>query len=104
MNRESLKGHVDLPLMVIVGVGASYGYLARRLEEASAGALTLLREASTPLSTGSNRGNFFRARGAVAGRRRRVYDLARAGEESIARGRLESGSFAKAVDSVLDTL
>ena len=40
----------------------------------------------------------------VGGRRRRVYELTPAGEETLARERLEWGSFAKAVESVLDTV
>jgi DNA-binding PadR family transcriptional regulator len=38
MKKETLKGHLDLLLLAVVGAGASHGYLiARRLAEASGG-------------------------------------------------------------------
>ncbi len=40
----------------------------------------------------------------VGGRSRRVYDLTPAGREALARERQEWGSFAQAVESVLDTV
>lgn len=106
MNRESLKGHLDLLLLAVVGAGAAHGYLiARRLAEASGGALDLPEGTLYPaLHRLESKKLLSSSWATVAGRLRRVYDLTPAGEEALAEGRLEWGSFAKAVDSVLDTV
>jgi DNA-binding PadR family transcriptional regulator len=104
MNRETLKGHLDLLLLAVVGAGAVHGYLiARRLAEASGGALDLPEGTLYPaLHRLESKKLLSSSWATVGGRRRRVYDLTPAGEEALAQGRREWGSFAQAVDSVLD--
>jgi DNA-binding PadR family transcriptional regulator len=106
MNRESLKGHLDLLLLAVVGAGAAHGYLiARRLAEASGGVLDLPEGTLYPaLHRLESKKLLSSSWATVAGRRRRVYDVTPKGEKALAQGRLEWGSFAKAVDSVLGTV
>jgi DNA-binding PadR family transcriptional regulator len=106
MKKETLKGHLDLLLLAVVGAGAAHGYLiARRLAEASGGALDLpegtLYPALHRLESKKLLESFWAT---VSGRRRRVYALTPAGKEALARERLEWGSFAQTVNSVLDTV
>jgi DNA-binding PadR family transcriptional regulator len=106
MKKETLKGHLDLLLLAVVGAGAAHGYhIARRLAEASGGALELPEGTLYPALHRLESKNLLESAWAeVGGRRRRVYNLTPAGEEALARERLEWGSFAKAVGSVLDTV
>ncbi len=106
MKKETLKGHLDLLLLAVVGAGASHGYhIARRLAEASGGALDLPEGTLYPALHRLESKKLLESSWAeVNGRRRRVYNLTPAGEEALAQQRLEWGSFAKAVGSVLDTV
>ncbi len=106
MNRETLKGHLDLLLLAVVGAGAAHGYhIARRLAEASGGALDLPEGTLYPALHRLESKKLLESSWAeVGGRRRRVYDLTPAGKDALARERLEWGSFARAVKSVLDTV
>jgi transcriptional regulator len=106
MKREALKGHLDLLLLAVVGAGSAHGYqIARRLAEASGGALDLPEGTLYPaLHRLESKKLLESAWATVGGRRRRVYDLTPAGKEALARERNEWGSFAQAVESVLDTL
>lgn len=105
MKSERLKGHLDLLLLAVVSTGAAHGYsIARRLAEASGGALELPEGTIYPALHRLESKKLLRSSWAtVGGRRRRVYDLTQAGEETLTRERTEWGSFAKAVESVLDT-
>ena len=106
MNKETLKGHLDLLLLAVVSAGASHGYhIARRLEKASGGALSLPEGTLYPaLHRLESKKLLSSSWATVGGRRRRVYDLTKAGREALARERQEWGSFAQAVGSVLDTV
>jgi DNA-binding PadR family transcriptional regulator len=106
MKRETLKGHLDLLLLAVVGAGAAHGYLiARRLAEASGGTLDLPEGTLYPaLHRLESKKLLESAWAEVGGRRRRVYGLTPAGKEALAKERLEWGSFAQAVKSVLDTV
>ena len=106
MKRETLKGHLDLLLLAVVGAGASHGYeIARRLAEASGGALELPEGTLYPaLHRLESKRLLSSSWSTVGGRRRRVYDLTPAGKEMLAQERREWGSFAQAVESVLDTV
>ena len=106
MKKEALKGHLDLLLLAVVAAGAAHGYLiARRLAEASAGALDLPEGTLYPALHRLESKNLLESSWAeVGGRRRRVYNLTPAGKEALAHERLEWGSFAQAVESVLDTV
>jgi len=106
MKRETLKGHLDLLLLAVVGAGADHGYqIARRLADASGGALDLPEGTLYPaLHRLESKELLSSAWAKVGGRRRRVYDLTPAGKDALARERLEWGSFTQAVESVLDTV
>ena len=106
MNKETLKGHLDLLLLAVVSAGASHGYLvARRLAEASGGALELPEGTLYPaLHRLESKGLLESSWATVGGRRRRIYSLTPAGETRLAEERSEWGSFAQAVESVLDTV
>ena len=106
MKRETLKGHLDLLLLAVVGADAAHGYLiGRRLAEASGGALQLPEGTLYPALHRLESKKLLESSWAtVGGRRRRVYDLTPAGREALAKERLEWGSFAHAVESVLDTV
>ena len=106
MKNETLKGHLDLLLLAVVGAGAAHGYhIARRLAEASGGALDLPEGTLYPALHRLESKNLLESSWAeVGGRRRRVYNLTPAGKEALAHERLEWGSFAQAVESVLDTV
>lgn len=106
MNRETLKGHLDLLLLAVVGADAAHGYhIARRLAEASGGALELPEGTLYPaLHRLESKGLLESAWATVGGRRRRVYSLTPAGKEALAQERREWGSFSRAVKSVLDTV
>ena len=106
MKKETLKGHLDLLLLAVVSAGAGHGYhIASRLAEASGGALDLPEGTLYPALHRLESKKLLESSWAeVGGRRRRVYNLTPAGKEARANGRLEWGSFALAVESVLDTV
>ncbi len=106
MKRETLKGHLDLLLLAVLSAGADHGYhIARRLAEASGGALELPEGTLYPaLHRLESKRLLVSSWATVGGRRRRVYDLTPAGKEALAQERLEWGSFAQAVESVLETV
>jgi DNA-binding PadR family transcriptional regulator len=97
---------LDLLLLAVVGSCAAHGYLvARRLAEASGGALDLPEGTLYPaLHRLESKKLLSSSWATVAGCRRRVYRLTPAGEDALAQGRLEWGSFAQAVGSVLDSV
>lgn len=106
MKRETLKGHLDLLLLAVVSNGSAHGYhIARRLAEASGGAVELPEGTLYPaLHRLESKGLLASSWAEVGGRRRRVYELTPAGREALARERVEWGSFAQAVESVLDSV
>lgn len=106
MKREVLKGHLDLLLLAVISAGAAHGYhIARRLAEASGGALELPQGTLYPaLHRLESKHLLASSWSQVGGRRRRVYSLTPAGEQALAQERLEWGSFARTVESVLDTV
>lgn len=106
MTKETLKGHLDLLLLAVVSAGAAHGYhITRRLAEASGGALELPEGTLYPaLHRLESKKLLSSSWETVSGRRRRVYDLTPAGREALQKERREWGSFAEAVESVLDTV
>ena len=106
MKRETLKGHLDLLLLVVVSAGAAHGYrIARCLAEASGGALELPEGTLYPaLHRLESKMLLESSWATVGGRRRRIYSLTPAGKDALVQERLEWGSFAQAVESVLDTV
>ena len=106
MKKEKLKGHLDLLLLAVVGAGAAHGYhIARRLAQASGGTLDLPEGTLYPALHRLESKTLLESSWAtVGGRRRRVYNLTPTGKETLAQERLEWGSFAQAVESVLETV
>ncbi len=106
MKRETLKGHLDLLLLAVVSAGAAHGYhIIRRLAEASGGALELPEGTLYPaLHRLESKRLLSSSWATVGGRRRRIYSLTPAGKDALVEERLEWGSFAQAVESVLDTV
>src|SRR3970040_2042735 len=98
MRKETLKGHLDVLFLAVVGAGAAHGYhIARRLAEASGGALDLPEGTLYPaLHRLKSKKLLESSWPEVGGRRRRVYDLTPAGKEALAHERLEGGSVAQA--------
>ena len=103
MQREVLKGHLDLLLLATLAGSPAHGYLVvERLKARSGGALALGEgtvypalyrlERSGLVSSSWSRGE---------GRRRRVYRLTRKGRAALDRGRSEWVSFAGVVEAVL---
>ncbi|HSR69383.1 MAG TPA: helix-turn-helix transcriptional regulator [Acidobacteriota bacterium] len=105
MKSERLKGHLDLLLLAVVSAGAAHGYgIVRRLADASGGALELPEGTIYPALHRLESKKLLKSSWAtVGGRRRRVYDLTQQGRDALTQERSEWGSFAKAVESVLDT-
>jgi PadR family transcriptional regulator PadR len=105
MKAEKLKGHLDLLLLSVLVRGPGHGYeVITRLRDSSEGAFELpegtvypalhrLEEASLLASTWA----------VVNGRRRRVYQVTAAGQESMARQadqwRAFSGSMSRVIGS-----
>ena len=106
MKKETLKGHLDLLLLAVVSTGSAHGYrIIRRLAEASDGALELPEGTLYPaLHRLESKGLLESSWSTVGGRRRRVYSLTLAGERSLAHERREWGSFASAVNTVLESV
>ena len=106
MKKETLKGHLDLLLLAVVSAGAAHGYrIIRRLAEASEGALELPEGTLYPaLHRLESKGLLESSWSTVGGRRRRVYSLTPAGEQSLAHERREWGSFASTVNTVLESV
>jgi PadR family transcriptional regulator, regulatory protein PadR len=86
MNSEKLKGNLDLLLLSVLATGPGHGYsVISRLRERSQGAFDLPEGTVYPAlhrleSAGLLASSWDRA----AGRRRRIYRLTAAGQESLA--------------------
>ena len=89
MNKERLKGHLDLLLLAAVNAGAAHGYLiARRLAQSSGGALELPEGTLYPALHRLESKELLKSCWAtVGGRRRRIYNLTPAGRETLAQER-----------------
>jgi DNA-binding PadR family transcriptional regulator len=103
MRAETLKGHLDVLILAVVGHGPLHGYaIIEELKRRSGGALELPEgtvypalhrlEAAGFLSSAWSRGG---------GRRRRVYELTRRGWRELGARRGEWREFSLAVEAVL---
>jgi DNA-binding PadR family transcriptional regulator len=103
MNRERLKGHLDVLLLAVVSDGPAHGYaLITRLRERSEGAFDLPEGTVYPALHRLERQGLLRSQWAdVGGRRRRVYRITAKGATSLADGQREWRAFATSVGSVL---
>ena len=103
MNAETLKGHLDLLLLAALQPQPAHGYaIAERLRARSGGAFDLAEGTLYPALHRLERAELLASRWSeVNGRRRRVYQLTRAGHRALAQRHVEWSDFARAVQAVV---
>src|SRR3954463_7899761 len=104
MNAETLKGHLNLLLLAAVQSSPSHGYaIADTLRTRSDGAFDLPEGTLYPALHRLERAGLLSSKWSeVNGRRRRVYQLTRAGHRALARRHGEWRDFARAVHAVVE--
>jgi PadR family transcriptional regulator, regulatory protein PadR len=102
MNRERLKGHLDLLLLSVLAAGPAHGYaVISALRQRSAGTFDLPEGTVYPaLHRLEDTGLLSSRWAAVDGRRRRVYALTSQGATALAAERGEWRRFARGVQAV----
>jgi DNA-binding PadR family transcriptional regulator len=103
MNREQLKGHLELLLLSVIDVTPAHGYaIIAALRERSDGAFDLPEGTVYPALHRLEDSGLVRSAWAdVGGRRRRVYRLTGAGAVALGQRRDEWTHFATSVEGVL---
>jgi PadR family transcriptional regulator PadR len=103
MSREELKGHLDLLLLATLGTGELHGYaLIEELMRQSGGTFDLPEGTIYPALHRLERAALLSSRwSSVSGRRRRVYELTRKGQEALDDRRRAWREFSTGVDLVL---
>ena len=103
MNRERLKGHLDLLLLSVLAAGPAHGYaIIAALRERSEGSFDLPEGTVYPaLHRLEDAGLLSSSWAAADGRRRRVYALTGEGAEALAAQQREWRRFAHSVHAVL---
>jgi PadR family transcriptional regulator PadR len=103
MSREELKGHLDLLLLATLGAGEFHGYaLIEELKRQSGGTFDLPEGTIYPALHRLERAGLLSSRwSSVSGRRRRVYELTRQGQQALDERRRSWREFATGVDLVL---
>jgi PadR family transcriptional regulator, regulatory protein PadR len=103
MMAEKLKGNLDMLLLAVLAAGPGHGYsIITRLREGSDGAFDLPEGTVYPaLHRLESAGLLESTWEVVAGRRRRLYRLTAAGQESLAREARQWRSFSGSVARVL---
>jgi len=103
MNRERLKGHLDLLLLSVLSAGPAHGYaIITALRARSDGAFDLPEGTVYPaLHRLEDAGLLASSWADAEGRRRRVYALTANGEAALAAERTEWKRFAGGVQAVL---
>lgn len=104
MNAETLKGHLELLLLAALQPQPSHGYaIAERLRARSDGAFDLPEGTLYPALHRLERAGLLSSRWSeVGGRRRRVYQLTRAGHRALTARHDEWRDFARAVHAVVE--
>jgi PadR family transcriptional regulator PadR len=104
MDAETLKGHLELLLLAAVQSRPAHGYaIAETLRTRSDRAFDLAEGTLYPALHRLERAGLMVSRWSeVNGRRRRVYQLTRKGERSLARRQNEWRDFARAVHAVVE--
>ena len=104
--KDVLLGTLDLLILRVVSAGPIHGYgIARRIQQISEDVLNVQQGSLYPaLHRLESKGLLSSHWATVGGRRRRVYELTPAGDEMLAQERVEWGSFARAVESVLESV
>lgn len=103
MQFEVFKGHVDLLLLSVLDDGPAHGYrLVELLRERSEGAFDLAEGTVYPSLYRLERRGLVASRWeSVAGRRRRVYRLTRAGRGELERQRQHWRTFTSAMEAIV---
>jgi PadR family transcriptional regulator PadR len=103
MNPERLKGHLDGLLLAVVADGPAHGYaVITELARRSAGAFDLPEGTVYPaLHRLEKAGLLASSWSRDAGRRRRVYEITRAGERTLRERKDEWRGFTAAVEAVM---
>jgi len=104
MNAETLKGHLDLLLLAAVQPGPMHGYaIAETLRVRSNRMFDLPEGTLYPALHRLERAGLLSSRWSeVNGRRRRVYQLTRKGQQALATRHGEWRDFARAVHAVVE--
>jgi PadR family transcriptional regulator, regulatory protein PadR len=103
MNGQVLKGHLDLLLLAAVGAGPAHGYaIVEQLRQRSGGTFDLAEGTVYPALHRLEQAGLLHSRWSSAtGRRRRVYELTRAGRAALADQERDWRRFSSAVTAVL---
>ena len=102
MDRERLKGNLDLLLLSVLSSGPAHGYaIISALRDRSGGTFSLPRGPSTPPCTGWKTPACWLAPGPRRRHRRRVYGLTDRGAAALAAQQTEWRRFAGGVHAVL---
>jgi PadR family transcriptional regulator, regulatory protein PadR len=103
MNRERLKGHLDLLLLSVLSAGPAHGYvIITKLRERSGGAFDLPEGTVYPALHRLEKAGLLGSSWTEAeGRPRRVYGLTTKGAAALADGTTEWQRFALGVQAVL---
>jgi PadR family transcriptional regulator PadR len=102
MRAEALKGHLDGLILATLGAGPAHGYaLAQDLRARSDGAFDLPEGTLYPALHRLERAGLITSEWSTqAGRRRRTYQLTRAGEKGLEDRRHAWRLFASAIEAV----
>jgi PadR family transcriptional regulator PadR len=103
MNRERLKGHLDLLLLSVLSAGPAHGYaVISALRTRSDGTFDLPEGTVYPALHRLERAGLLASSWADAdGRRRRVYALTGQGEQALAAERTEWRRFAGGISGIV---
>jgi PadR family transcriptional regulator, regulatory protein PadR len=104
MDRERLKGHLDLLLLSVLAAGPAHGYaIITALRERSEGTFDLPEGTIYPALHRLEDAGLLGSSWADEGRRRRVYALTDKGEAALAAERTAWRRFAAGMQAVLGT-
>lgn len=103
MKREELKGHLDLLLLASLASQRLHGYaLIEELRRQSGGTFDLPEGTVYPALHRLERAGLLSSRwSSESGRRRRVYELTRSGQEALSERRQAWREFSRGVDLVV---
>lgn len=103
MKADSIRGHLDALLLAALEGGPLHGYaIIEALQARSGGVLDLPTGSVYPALRRLERARYVSGKwSTVGGRRRRTYQLTRAGKEALAGERAEWSQFTSAINGVL---
>ena len=103
MRAEALKGHLDGLILAVLAGGPLHGYaIIEELKQRSGGSLALPEGTVYPALHRLEAGGLLASAWSQGeGRRRRVYELTRRGEQELGVRRTEWRQFSRAVEAVM---